>query len=136
MKSQVLEWSEELATGLDIVDNQHKGLINFINDLTNNIDLDHKKELKYFNSVKDEITNYIIEHFSTEENIMELNNINKRFLDQHRYEHSTFIKKIGGIIETSEINFSLDDVVFFLIEWVINHINQTDKNSLNKGMIT
>lgn len=118
-------WTKLYETGFDTIDYQHKILVERINDLI---------ELNLENSSQDKLyeillflEEYSIYHFDTEEHLF--NSFNYTESKEHYAEHYYFKQKIK--------NFKLDykkglkkidnDLMIFLINWLINHVTGTDK---------
>lgn len=119
-----IQWSESLSVGVKEIDEQHRKLINIVNDL-----LDAKslgKDSEIVSDIISRMVDYIDYHFGTEETYM------TRFhypeLVSHRNEHRLFIRKVFELrkhhVQDKE-SLSLD-VLAFLVDWFRKHISETD----------
>jgi len=63
-------WSDSYSMGVKIIDDQHKGLLDFVNDLFNHASGNEAEERAYFKEVIQQAVQYIKEHFQTEEKLM------------------------------------------------------------------
>jgi hemerythrin len=63
-------WSHSYSMGIKIIDDQHKGLLEFVNDLFNHSTGNEREERDYFKDVIQQAVQYIKQHFATEEKIM------------------------------------------------------------------
>jgi hemerythrin len=63
-------WSDRYSMGIKVIDDQHKGLLDIVNDLFNHASGDEYEEREYFKSVIQEAVKYIKVHFETEEKLM------------------------------------------------------------------
>ena len=63
-----VQWSDDLTTGIDKIDNQHKNLIIKVNELLQAINAGKGK--RQIGSMLEFLGEYVVEHFSTEEEYM------------------------------------------------------------------
>lgn len=121
----MLWWSDDLETGIQSIDNQHRSIFKKANEIFNlgvNID---KKEFKMIISF---LMSYTNNHFTEEEELM-INYGYEGFLD-HRKEHNYFVEEIYKLYLKSidSINEELlIELKVLIIEWLANHINVDDK---------
>lgn len=122
----MLWWTDDLETGIFIVDEQHKNMFNKANeifDLGINEDVEKIKKIFIF------LMEYSNNHFHDEEKLM----IQEEYTGfmKHRNEHNFFIEKIYEIYQSicsegiEEDN--LNDLKVLIIDWLANHINGEDK---------
>lgn len=120
-------WDESYAVGIELVDKQHKHLINLTNQLYNAC-LGDKAELEdTFKDVMKELVDYVMVHFKDEEKIMA--QINYPDIKEHKQKHELFIKEILSSVSaySSGKQFVPNAFVRFLRDWLFNHILLTDK---------
>ncbi len=120
-------WDESYAVGIELVDKQHKHLINLTNQLYNAC-LGDKAELEdTFKDVMKELVDYVMVHFKDEEKIMD--QINYPDIKEHKQKHELFIKEILSSVSaySSGKQFVPNAFVRFLRDWLFNHILLTDK---------
>jgi len=120
-----LKWKDEYSVGVEAMDNDHKKLINLINQLQTSVDYYTGKEFE--EKALDELVDYTKTHFKREETLLEENAYDD--LDAHKLQHKAFIEKIELAVEQYKNNadVTIIDTLKFLREWLINHINGTDK---------
>jgi hemerythrin len=115
-------WSNSYSMGIKLIDEQHKGLLDFVNDLLNHSTGNEKEEREYFAKAIGEAVNYVKVHFATEEKIM----LATKFLDypEHKKAHEDFILAVVKNVKDFEggkrlvlLNFSN-----FLKDWILSHI--------------
>ncbi|HCW05722.1 MAG TPA: bacteriohemerythrin [Clostridium sp.] len=125
----MLMWKDEYCIGIDKIDNQHKHLFEIGNrayDLLN----DQFRLDKYDRIVEiiEELRQYTIYHFKSEEEYMQSISY-KKFFSQ-KVQHDYFIKKINEV-DLSEIDENQDaylkDLLAFVFEWILKHILEEDK---------
>ncbi|RII25405.1 MAG: hemerythrin [Geobacter sp.] len=122
-----VEWSEKLATGNDDIDNQHKELFRRFNNL---LDACHQRK------GKEEVSklilflgDYVRTHFSMEESLQK--RCSFPGYSDHKKQHDGFIHDLKKL----EQQFNLEGATLLLViqtnqtmmDWLINHINSTDK---------
>jgi len=120
-----IEWSSDLETGNDMIDNDHKGLIKLYNRIVSIVE---KKQFdKSLVNVLTELTHYSVMHFKNEEDWMQ--EMNYPGFEDHQMEHKDFVYKIVmfnmSFDETNEQMFN--DIFSFLKDWVSRHVVSEDK---------
>lgn len=122
-----IQWNDELRTGIDKVDSQHKELFNRINKLISacNVGKGRNEALTTFTFLED----YIITHFESEESIMhKYNYIN--YLS-HFAQHEQFISVVKELKRDLEQNGATGPFVMQINkkigQWLVSHITKEDK---------
>jgi hemerythrin len=125
--NELIKWSYTFSCGIRVIDEQHKGLVELVNDLFNHVSGNDKEEREYFNKIIQEAVNYVKTHFATEERIMDATKF-EGYLE-HKHAHNVFILNIGKHIQEykSGRRLSLLSFTKFLKEWVLSHIAVMDK---------
>ena len=122
-----IEWDNAYSIGILQIDNQHRQLIDLINQLESICKTDNKNIGNEFIEVMKQSTEYVLVHFRDEEKLM--NSIKYKNLVEHKALHEQFIKKIYEI--TKCFNNGNEDVYQhyfrFLKDWLLNHIATHDK---------
>jgi len=123
------EMKEEYKIGIELIDDQHKKLF----ELADKAYMLLKDEFvfdKYDKIVRilEELKDYTIFHFKSEEEYME--SIEYKRLFTQKIEHEKFIKVLEDInyrdIDEKQ-DESLVKILNFLNDWLIEHILKTDK---------
>ncbi|MDR1107237.1 MAG: bacteriohemerythrin [Treponema sp.] len=126
-KSELVKWSATYSVGIKLIDDQHKGLLNLVNDLFNHVSSDEATERAYFQKVIQTAVNYVKVHFATEEKIM----LATKFpgYAEHKKAHDTFVLTVVDNIRDFEAGkkFTLAGFTRFLKDWVLTHIAIMDK---------
>ena len=120
-----IEWSDELSVGVDEIDNQHKVLVNMINELNTAVHGGWGKEAR--KEVIDKLIEYTKVHFATEESLMSITAYPKS--NNHKEQHGNLISMVKEHIKRYEndANSSSYDLIFFLKSWLVEHIMKDDK---------
>lgn len=114
------KWLNALEIGNDVLDEQHKSLIQLINNIT------HDAGELGLAWVMDELTDYLFYHFAEEEEM--LYRYRYRDLEKHRIEHQAFMAEVIRL--SCEMEARLIDPIEvrnYMMDWFINHIQTSDK---------
>lgn len=118
-----LEWSEELSTGIEVIDNQHKRIVDYINQLYDARTSGHKQE--DIGKVIDELVDYTLSHFTFEESMQE--EANYPFLKAHKKVHDLFVKRVGEYQQRFKLGEDVsEELNNLLVTWLYNHIKRDD----------
>lgn len=121
-----IEWDDSLSVNVDLIDEQHKMLIQRLADLSDAFrrGLEQNKVMQTLEFMID----YTDFHFSAEEKVMEENDYPG--LDEQKQQHEEFKRTLNNIVEdykeegtTTAIAESIN---VFLLNWLIKHIKGTD----------
>lgn len=121
-----VKWDDSLEIGIDLIDEQHKMLIEKLNDLSKAIEMlqGDNKVMKTLEFMID-YTNF---HFTSEEKQMAENQYPG--LPKQQEQHEKFKSTLNGILEDFEeegLTPGLTTSVnTFLVNWLISHIKGMD----------
>jgi hemerythrin len=119
-------WSESYSMKVKLIDDQHKGLINFVNDLFEHASGKEKEERLYFSTVIQQAVQYIKEHFQAEERLM----LGTKFpgYAEHKKVHDEFTMTVIKSVKEFEAGkrLVLAKFAYFLKDWVLTHIAVMD----------
>ena len=124
-----ITWLNVYDTHIRVVDEQHRRLLDMLNDLANA--KGKENEPKLIRDIFFKLVDYTKYHFNTEEKLMSSANYPK--LTEHTGQHKQFVEKIVLMLETIKEgvpNIS-DKLQLFLQEWLIKHILGYDKEFAN-----
>ncbi len=123
-------WSEKFETKIDIVDTQHKKLIELLNELYESLDTGELGEVKLDNILK-QLLEYADKHFIDEEMLMLQNHVDDRHRSLHRMEHQSFIydaKQMRTHLSPDESIIELTEkLTEFVTSWWTYHILGMDQ---------
>ncbi len=85
-----LVWQDDLNTGIQVIDNQHKRIVEMINHLH---DAQQGKEHAAIAEVIEELVDYTPSHFAFEETLME--DAGYQFSRAHKKIHELFIRRVS-----------------------------------------
>ncbi len=122
-----IKWDDSLSVGIDLIDSQHKELINKIQDLSEAVAT--TRGLEKILQTLEFMIKYTEFHFGTEERHMR--NLCYPGIDSHLRQHNEFVQTLNHMIEdfeedgaTKALSNSLNT---YLINWLIKHIKSTDR---------
>ncbi len=127
---ELIVWNDSLVTGVDEIDEQHRILVNSINEA--NTRLTENVSAEILDQITRDLLSYALYHFETEEELMQEFNYTEtcqedmeNHLQQHRNFSSTVVSVREGL-KTGKL-ITREDLLTFLNSWLINHILNTDK---------
>ncbi len=124
---EYISWSESYSMGIKLVDDQHKGLLNFVNELFNHSTGNEAEEMAYFKEVIHQAVEYIKYHFQTEEKLM----IATKFSGYaaHKKVHDEFTLEVIKSVKDFESGkrLVLEKFAYYLKDWVLAHIGVMDR---------
>ena len=128
-KPKYVSWNRANSVGHKSLDKEHQKMLSYINDTFKLIqegqDNENRKELL---TILDHITDYTDKHFSYEEAILE--SVNYSDLKAHQRIHADMRFKTQQIKREFFSQPGSDhamNLLDFLREWWLNHINNVDK---------
>ena len=121
-----IEWRDSMSVGVELIDNQHKELLNRFDMLLKACQSGKGiAELKILQSF---LGTYVFTHFSDEEHLQRLHNYPA--YEAHKAEHDHFVERIKKLMEeTEEAGISTHHVIetnSLLLNWLLNHISKID----------
>ena len=120
-----IEWDDAYSVGIDSIDQQHKRLISLINQLQTAVDYSTGEEFE--REALDELVDYTKTHFSYEEELMQKYAYPE--FEPHKAQHQKMIQQVEEVLAEYEQDHdrAMRRALDFLKQWLINHINGTDK---------
>ncbi len=122
---QFVEWKDSYSVGIDSIDQQHKKLLNLINQLQTAVDYSTGEQFE--REALDELVDYTKTHFTYEEGMMEDNDYPD--FAAHKAQHEKMFKKVEEVLAEYEKDHdtAMANAAQYLKDWLIHHINGTDK---------
>jgi hemerythrin len=123
--NQFVEWKDDYSVGIDSIDQQHKKLLNLINQLQTAVDYSTGEQFE--REALDELVDYTKTHFTYEEGLMRDNDYPD--FEAHKLQHEKMFNTVQEVLEGYETDHdtAMSNAAEFLKDWLINHINGTDK---------
>ena len=139
---QTIRWTEDFAIGIDIIDEQHKRLFEYFDEIEHCIKINDNSNIQ---AICSGLVDYAISHNTFEETLMK--QAGYPILEAHHQVHEAFKNRAYGYLE--KINQGADpmkvarDIRTDIGLWLINHIKREDKHyapyvkkSLDKGFVS
>jgi hemerythrin len=120
------EWTNDLETGNDLIDSQHKELIQAINNLLNACA--NGKGRDEISTTVDFLSNYTVKHFSEEELLQD----KSQYPDyiNHKKLHKDFTRVVKDLAEQIKQDgpslILVGKVNSHIGDWLVNHIKKQD----------
>lgn len=120
----IIKWSEELCIGIESIDEQHRQLINIINELHLAVEYPGPDTPIY--PLIHKLHEYARTHFDQEEQLLERHDFPGRA--DHASEHEAFIGRLDELMlryrsNSGELTVHVRD---FLLTWFLNHVKNND----------
>lgn len=126
---KIVEWNDKYCLGNELIDSHHKHLIELLNAYYNTVS--QERNLEEIARIFNELFKYVDYHFKAEEEMMIDYGYAK--IQLHTSEHESFENRLNEFQESlisSEEEFDVE-VIYFLEEWLLNHILLSDKELVN-----
>ena len=121
-----VEWSEDLATGIEIIDSQHKELLYRINSLMEAIS--QRKGREETREITGFLDDYLQLHFKTEEDAMLKHSYPDYDRHKEAHDHYRFLfKEFKSNYDASPGPHHTVLLTNMVMDLVHNHIRKTDK---------
>ncbi|MTI09693.1 GGDEF domain-containing protein [Curvivirga aplysinae] len=122
----VFPWNEQYNTGIAEIDEQHKKLVQLLNELAGTLTQDDNDQILY---ALDQLVDYAKYHFDCEEKIWSEIFENDSWFKGHKTNHVSFLPAILKMKKDQEhlpLSEVTENMVRFLIRWLIFHIIDDD----------
>ncbi|MDW8322928.1 MAG: bacteriohemerythrin [Burkholderiales bacterium] len=119
-----IAWEPRLDTGIEVIDEQHKRIVNYINQLEAARRSGDRNQVM---AVIEELVDYTQSHFGFEEAMME--EAGYEFLKPHQKVHELFIKRVTEFtMRAAKGEDIAEELQHTLTRWLMNHIANEDHN--------
>lgn len=126
LRSKKVVWNDKWATGIPLIDQQHKVLFDIINELDKAIQFE--RAIKVIRRIFANLKLYVFTHFTVEEELM----IEANYPDlvRHKIQHARFILKMEEIeksLENENIQAPIE-ILDYLCQWLMEHVKKSDRD--------
>ncbi len=125
----IFPWDERFATGIEIVDDQHRRLVAVLNELATAVAFERGREA--LESVFDALVAYAGYHFETEEAVWADALGDDAETQGHRRTHAGFVEQVLALrrqtASAAAHHATTEDVLEFLVRWLAGHILESDR---------
>jgi hemerythrin len=120
----LIEWTEDLNTGIQVIDNQHQRIVEYINTLD---DVSRIPDREVVGKVVGDLIDYTYSHFAFEEALME--EAGYEYLSIHQNTHNSFCERIDQFRKRFDDGEDIAESLAELLRtWLINHIMSDDES--------
>ena len=120
----LIEWTADLNTGIRVIDNQHRRIVEYINKLGHAQAHRSRAEVS---AVLDELVDYTMSHFAFEESLME--EAGYAYVNAHRKVHQLFAKRVADYQQRFATDEDITgELINTLRAWLVNHIKNDDRD--------
>jgi len=121
----LIKWNDSFSVNVVRIDQEHKKLVEMINELTDAMKAGHGKDV--LGNILDRLISYTAFHFKTEEQYF----MQVQYPDAvaHKKEHAAFVQKVTDFkkeFDAGRVTVSVN-ILQFLSKWLQNHIKGTDQ---------
>ncbi|HLP98096.1 MAG TPA: bacteriohemerythrin [Sideroxyarcus sp.] len=116
-------WTDQLNVGIEVIDQQHRRIVEYINQLDDARSNGYtKEEIGY---LLNDLVDYTISHFGFEESMQE--EANYPFAKSHKKVHELFTLRIAEYQAKFENGEDVSKALnSLLVTWLFNHIKRDD----------
>jgi diguanylate cyclase (GGDEF)-like protein/hemerythrin-like metal-binding protein/PAS domain S-box-containing protein len=125
----IFPWNTKFETGIAIVDEQHHRLVDLLNKLVSR--LAYEADSQELNQVFEELNDYTLMHFKTEEGVWKKYLPEDELSIEHEMTHRDFVTEVGILRGKRDFLASekvIEEIVLFLTHWLAFHILEADKH--------
>jgi two-component system, NtrC family, sensor kinase len=123
---QPFVWNQRFATGLEMVDQQHRRLVDLVNRVGTALVTGIADE-SAVSAILTELADYARRHFADEERLMTEHGVDRRHVEQHKRHHQQFIQQVLGMWQTRTVlDRPFAVLEGFLSSWLSFHILEED----------
>ena len=120
----LLKWDNTYSVNIELIDNNHKMIIDLINSMHDAILMGREEE--EVENVLRALMRYTDVHFAEEEQILESGGY--PHLNEHTFKHNKMTEKVWKMYERYEDGENItNDIMSLLTRWVTNHIMSEDQ---------
>jgi hemerythrin len=121
-----IEWNDNLATGIELIDEQHKMLLEKLNDIS--LAIERQQGVDVITKTLDFMMDYTDFHFSDEEKHMKESEYPR--IEYHKKMHKEFVDTLQDLVteykEDGATDRLAESVNIFLFNWLVKHIRGVD----------
>ncbi|MBE0469157.1 MAG: bacteriohemerythrin [Methyloprofundus sp.] len=124
----IFPWNDNFNTGIPLIDEQHKKLVSILNVLASHVAFN--SNIPALNVIFDELAEYAVYHFETEEKIWHEYMPEDTFEADHLKLHSSFLAevlKLKAEQSSKPLNQLIEGILEFLTSWLAAHILESDR---------
>lgn len=115
-------WTDDLNTGIDVIDAQHRRIVDYINGLEH---ATREQDRRVIGQVLNLLVDYTVSHFAFEEKLQEQSNY--KLADPHKAIHALFIRRVAKYHRRYDAGEDIAEQLHGMLKtWLIHHIKRDD----------
>jgi hemerythrin len=123
--TKFVEWSDVLSVGIEEIDDQHRVLVDLVNEMHDAIHRHHNSDV--VNDILARLADYTRIHFAVEESLMRI--LGYPDYEDHKAQHEELIQAVLDLQQKvasgkASVGFEL---MHFLKVWLTKHIMESDQ---------
>lgn len=119
-----LKWQQDMATGIGLIDDQHKVIVDYVNRLSDAVDALDSMQVE---DVLGKFAAYLKRHFEFEERLQQ--EAGYPFLDAHHRLHANFFARLENYRERFRHGEDVTgELRCMLADWLVDHLKYDDKD--------
>lgn len=125
VQRRFVRWDDSLSVGIEMIDQDHKKLIDLINNLQQAVYYPTGEAFE--KQALEELLDYTKYHFQREEQMLQENGYPE--FDEHKAQHEKMIGKVGAVMARyeKEPEETIEELCLYLRRWLLEHIAGTDQ---------
>lgn len=117
-----ISWTNDLSTGIEAIDNQHRRIVDYINELEKAIALQSQTSV---GTVLNELVDYTLSHFAFEESLQE--QAGYKLAKPHKAVHDVFAKRVATFQDRHRAGEDIAEQLHCMLgTWLVHHIKRDD----------
>lgn len=117
-----IAWTDDLATGIDVIDHQHMRIVDNINQMEAAMERQDRQQI---GRLLDELIDYTLSHFAFEESLQL--EAGYKYARPHKAIHDAFAKRVARYQERHNAGEDVAQQVYeMLCTWLLHHIKRDD----------
>lgn len=117
-----IRWTDDLNTGIDVIDKQHMRIVDYINELEG---IHGSRDRDAVGRILDDLMDYTLSHFAFEESLQE--EAGYEYAKPHKKVHELFARRVGQYLDRYRMGGEVAGEIHGLLRtWLISHIKHDD----------
>lgn len=122
-------WDDRFVTGIDIVDRQHRHLVDIVNQVGNMLLSGNAVSEDTLQGLFKQLADYAVQHFADEEKLMKEHRLDQRHSEVHTRHHKEFVQQVVAMWKSRATMKNPAEVLHgFLTAWLTFHILSEDQD--------
>lgn len=125
-----MKWSRHFVTGIDLIDSQHRGLVDLINDVAPLLSGGEPVGAAAAEALLDRLSEYAQTHFRDEERLMREGGLGDSCLGDQARAHHAFVQEVALMRRQVDADEQIDGQLLlrFLANWLTLHLLTDDQS--------